>query len=44
MSVFKKLNTLKTHRLMKQTYGCQGSKDAGRDRYGIWDGHVHTAI
>lgn len=44
MSVFRKLNTLETHRLIKRTYGCQGNKDGGRDRYGIWDGHAHTAI
>ena len=44
MSVFRKLNTLETHGLIKRTYGCQASKDGGRDRYGIWDGHAHTAI
>ena len=44
MSVFRKLNTLETHGLIKRTYGCQASKDGGRDRYGIWDGHTHTAI
>ena len=30
-------------RLKKRTYGCQGSKDGGRDGYGTWDGYVHTA-
>ena len=29
-----------THRLRKQIYGYQG----GRDSYGVWDQHIHTAI
>ena len=33
-----------THRLRKRTYGCQGGRIRGRDSYGVWDGHVHTAI
>ena len=25
------------------TYGSRG-KDGGKDSYGVWDGHVHTAV
>ena len=33
-----------THRLREQTYGYQGGRVGVRDRLGIWDWHVHTAI
>ena len=33
-----------THRLREQTYSCQGEGLGGRDSYGVWDGHGHTAI
>ena len=32
------------HRLRNQTYGYQRGKVSGRDSYGVWEGHVHTAI
>ena len=33
-----------THRLREWTYGYHGEGSVGRDRLGIWDWHVHTAI
>ena len=35
-----------THRLRKQTDGCLGGGGGewGRDREGVWEGHVHTAL
>ena len=35
-----------THRLRERTYGYGGGggKVGGRDRLGVWDRHVHTAI
>ena len=33
-----------THRVSKQTYGYQGGRMGSRDSYGVWNGHVHTAI
>ena len=33
-----------THSLREQIYGYQEWRVAGRDRLGVWDWHVHTAI
>ena len=33
-----------THRHGKQTYGHQRGKVGGRDKLGVWDWHVYTAI
>ena len=33
-----------THRLRKQIYGYQRGKEVGRDKLGVWDRHIHTAI
>ena len=33
-----------SHRVSKQTYGYQGGRMGSRDSYGVWNGHVHTAI
>ena len=33
-----------THRIRKQTYGCQRGKVAERDKLGVWDWHMHTTI
>ena len=33
-----------THRLREPTYGYQGRRVGGRDRVGVWDWHVHTAV
>ena len=33
-----------THRLREWTYGYQGGRMGERDRLGVWDGYVHTAI
>ena len=33
-----------THRLREQTYGHQRVRVEGRDRLGVLDWHVHTAI
>ena len=40
MNLFAKQKQI--HRLREQTYEYQGGK--GKDKLGIWDGHVHTAI
>ena len=43
MNIFTKQK--QTHRLKKRTYGYGGrGKGGGRDRLGVWDGHVHTAV
>ena len=33
-----------THRLTEQTYGYQQGSVGGRDRLGVWDWHILTAI
>ena len=33
-----------THRHRKETYGYQRGKVVGRDKLGIWNGHIHTTI
>ena len=33
-----------THRLRERTYGYQRGRVGGRDRLGVWDWHVHSAI
>ena len=33
-----------THRLGEQASGCWRGKGQGRDSWGVWNGHVHTAI
>ena len=33
-----------THKHRKQTYGYQRGKVRGRDKLGVWDGHIHTKI
>ena len=32
------------HRLRERTYGYQEEASGERDRLGVWDWHVHTAI
>jgi len=36
--------TEQTHRLREKIYGYQRARVRGRDRLGVWDWHVHTAI
>ena len=33
-----------SHRYREQTDGCQSGRVGGRDNWGVWDWHVHTAI
>ena len=33
-----------THRQIKQTYGYQRGKVAGRDNLGVWDYHISSTI
>ena len=33
-----------THRHRKQTCGYQRGKVRGRDKLGVWDGHIQTKI
>ena len=37
-------NRNRLNRVREQTYGYQEGRAAGRDRLGVWDWHVHTAI
>ena len=33
-----------THRLREWSYGYHGGREGGRDRLGVWDWQVHTAV
>ena len=33
-----------THRLQKQTYGCQRGEAGKRGRLGVWNWHMHTIV
>jgi len=42
MDLLKKIK--QTHRLREQPYVNQQERKKGKDSYGVWNQHVHTAV